>query len=593
MTTPKITEATIRQYATDKSFWRGKDYYDSGAVISLARRGEQIEAEVEGSQYEPYRVTVDLDAGGIASAYCTCPYDWGGYCKHIVAVLLTYCHESAEIEERPTLEALLADLNREQLQTVLLNLVKHHPKLMDAIESQVQIVSAATMPEDEAAPRHRRTSINPEAFRRQVHYTLHSVDYMSSSEAYWREGEIIDSLRQMLDQVRDFVEAGDGHTAMIILEAITDEYTKDWMYLDGSSGETGGFFYDLAELWAEAILSAELTRDERREWFEKITRWRKEQSDYGIEDFAMVAAAVEQGWDYPPLQRAMRGEITEKGAWEDEAPWYADDLATARLNVLERQERYAEYLNLAEAEGQTTRYVTMLARLGRIAEVVEYGLRYLATANEALALAKSLREREEFDAALRIAEHGLSLHPPRVQLATWLRDVALSMERSELALNAAIVAFREYPSLTDYQTIASLSSEKWHELREQLLAYLRQTTTYHTHAQVEIFLHENLIDDAIAVVSQNLYDYNALEMVVDAATESHPDWVIDACRKQAEPIMDQGKSKHYNHALRWLKKARAAYLAAGRAAEWREYIEGLISKHYRKYTLRPGLEELR
>ena len=105
-------------------------------------------------------------------------------------------------------------------------------------------------------------------------------------------------------------------------------------------------------------------------------------------------AATEQGWNYPPLMRILQGEITDKGAWEDEAPSYADALAIARLNVLERQGRFQEYLYLAEAEGQTERYVTMLVRLGRVQEAVDYGLQYLGTTEEALALAKALRERE-------------------------------------------------------------------------------------------------------------------------------------------------------------------------------------------------------
>jgi uncharacterized Zn finger protein len=57
--------------------------------------------------------------------------------------------------------------------------------------------------------------------------------------------------------------------------------------------------------------------------------------------------------------------------------------------------------------------------------------------------------------------------------------------------------------------------------------------------------------------------------------------------------MDSGKSDRYHHAARWLEKARRAYLAANRADEWRAYLETLISKHARKYALRPKLEALR
>ena len=90
---PQITEQLIRRFASGESFQRGREYFRSGAVTSLTRRGERLLAEVEGSSYEPYRVDVAFDAGGIASAQCTCPYDWGGACKHIVATLLAYVNQ--------------------------------------------------------------------------------------------------------------------------------------------------------------------------------------------------------------------------------------------------------------------------------------------------------------------------------------------------------------------------------------------------------------------------------------------------------------------------------------------------------------------
>ncbi len=105
----ELTETTVRQYATPESFRRGRDYYEQGAVLSLARRGDQLLAEVEGSQYEPYRVRITFDEGGITGAFCSCPYDWGGWCKHVVAVLLACRREPDLIEERPTLDELLVD----------------------------------------------------------------------------------------------------------------------------------------------------------------------------------------------------------------------------------------------------------------------------------------------------------------------------------------------------------------------------------------------------------------------------------------------------------------------------------------------------
>ena len=591
---PHLTEFLVRQYTIPQSFERGMDYYERGAVLSVIRRGQQLLAEVEGSQYVPYRVRVTFDADGIREVTCSCPYDWGGWCKHIVAVLLTCIHNPETIEERPPIEALLADLDRDQLQALVLRLVEQQPDLVDTVEAHVQSLQAqAEDTTPEPTPQHRRTPLDPASFRRQVRSILHSLDHMRPSEAYWHVGEIVGKVRRVLDQAWEFIRAGDGRNALVILEAITEEYVQGWVMLDDSDGYLGDFFTELGRAWTEALLTADLTREERQRWADRLTLWQAEISDYGVDGaFDAAQAAALQGWDYPPLQRVLQGEITEHGAWDEEAPWFADELTAARLNVLERQGRYQEYLYLARAEGQIQRYLTMLAKLGRVEEAVAEGLAYVATTDEALALAKALREQGAVQEALRIAEHGLTLEGHKGTLARWLRDAATSAGQTERALYAAIVAVRESPSLVDYQAVRDLAGENWAEVRAELLNYLRQQPFAFPEGQVEIFLHEGLIDEAIAV-AERWGGYRLLEQVVDAAIDHRPDWVIRVCRQQAEPIIDQGRSQHYHHAVRWLEKARAAYRVAGREAEWQEYLEELIRRHWRKYKLVPMLEALR
>ena len=53
MRIPSLSEAAIRRYTTSQSFDRGDSYYWDGAVISLVQRGNVVQAEGEGSQYEP------------------------------------------------------------------------------------------------------------------------------------------------------------------------------------------------------------------------------------------------------------------------------------------------------------------------------------------------------------------------------------------------------------------------------------------------------------------------------------------------------------------------------------------------------------
>ncbi len=147
---PGLSESSIRAHASPDSFSRGRGYYDRDAVVDLTQRGNTIQGEVEGSQYTPYRIQITFDQGGITTATCTCPYDWGGWCKHIVAVLLACVYEGDEIETKPTLDALLANLDRAQLQALLLGLAARDPNLADSIERQVALLQLAN-----AAPQSR------------------------------------------------------------------------------------------------------------------------------------------------------------------------------------------------------------------------------------------------------------------------------------------------------------------------------------------------------------------------------------------------------------------------------------------------------
>jgi uncharacterized Zn finger protein len=413
------------------------------------------------------------------------------------------------------------------------------------------------------------------------------------SEAYWHVGSVVDQVRQVLGQVWDFIEAGDGRNALLLLEAITDEYVENWTYLDDSDGLASAFFSDLGEAWTEAgLVAGDLTAEERDRWAQTLTRWQARIGAYGIDDvFDAAQAAVLQGWDHPSLQAAMQGEITEGGAWDVEAPWYAHELALARLQVLERQGRYQAYLNLARAEGQMGLHVLMLAHLGRIQEAVDEGLRVLNQPAQFLALAKVLREREKLDAALRVGARGLTAEGRKGHLAPWLCDLADGMGKKDLALEAATIAFRELPSLAAYQRVQELAGARWPEMREDLLAHLRRTADiYDSQGQVDVFLHEGLLDDAITAVEKGA-SYDLLERVMHAVMDDRPRWVINAARHQAERIIEPGQSKYYHHAVEWLRRARRAYQVAGREADWRAYLSDIRDRHSRKYKLMGMLEE--
>jgi len=87
-TLDNLTEADIRKVIDTKSLKRARSYVDG--VRAAVRNGRTLRAEVGKNRY--YNVEIDVLDSGIA-AICSCPYTWGGYCKHVGALLLKWIEQ--------------------------------------------------------------------------------------------------------------------------------------------------------------------------------------------------------------------------------------------------------------------------------------------------------------------------------------------------------------------------------------------------------------------------------------------------------------------------------------------------------------------
>lgn len=85
----RITKEIIKDLAGDEIYFRGRGYFLDGMVEECFLKDGILFGKVHGSKLTPYNLKVYFDKNNIHPE-CDCPYDWGEFCKHSVALLLNW-----------------------------------------------------------------------------------------------------------------------------------------------------------------------------------------------------------------------------------------------------------------------------------------------------------------------------------------------------------------------------------------------------------------------------------------------------------------------------------------------------------------------
>src|ERR1043165_7218076 len=311
MASIKLSEATIRAGASEKVFARGQELLRRGAVSRTTICGSTLSGECEGNESPFYKARVELDEGGVRSASCTCPFDFGGYCKHLVALLLAYAREPERFTVRRDPAELLPGRSREQLLALLTRLLRELPDLGDRVKAALAAPSVAGQRQAPAAK--RRKEVDAEVYRRRVRSVMHGLDHMRDSEAYWHVGGLVEGLRDVERSAREFLDAGDAESALRILLTLLEESSDGFDYIDDSNGELGDYLDSLGVTLAEVILSLALDEEQREDLASALDELHDRLSDYGVEGLSVAMLAAQHGWGEPPREAtARRAEADEE-----------------------------------------------------------------------------------------------------------------------------------------------------------------------------------------------------------------------------------------------------------------------------------------
>ena len=575
--TMKISESALKSLSSPESFTRGYALYQSGAVFDSFRQGDILTGKCEGSSAPFYHLRVQLDEGGIREASCNCPYDWGGYCKHIVALMLTYIHKPDAFIEQKNIKELLGQLDKDSLIHLITKMVDKNPDLYSWLQTAIPATSDKSQPIQSRSQ--RKTAVLKTEYKRQIQSILHSLRGYRMSEAYWMMGGMVDQLNRVRDTAYGFLEVDDTQGALVILTTLLTEVSGSFEMFDDSDGELGFFFSELAMPLVEAILSADLSKTERSSLFHELEPVVEELSAYGIDDLDVILTALNLGWS---------DEVLDE---QDEYEYDAIILIKAKLNILERQNRVEEYLKLCLKTGEYQRYILKQIEAGEIEKAKEVAWKAITQASDALTVARALRDAGHLPDALRLAEKGLDLDGSKHDLGAWLGPIEENQGQIDKAIQAYQGAFTSLPTLELYSTLKKLSGANWESLRPAIMQTLQNSPR--TDVLVDVFLSEEEWDQAIGIVDKSgEWNYSLIEKVADTVFPFRPDWVIQASKKQAEGLIARTQSKYYGTAARWLAKMKQVYFSSGRKAEWFSYLDELKKTYSRRPALQAELRKL-
>ncbi|PSR16423.1 hypothetical protein C8255_17860 [filamentous cyanobacterium CCP3] len=567
---PPLKESQVKALATEQSFERGQRYYRSGAIFNPMRQGLTLWADCEGSM--TYQPRVTLNAQGVEDSSCTCPYDWGGLCKHQVALLLTYVHDRDRIRAIQPIKTLLAKRSREDLLGMIEHMVRRYPDLLDVVEAPVA-------PTAGQAP-------NLDKYRRSVERVFQGSEMRAMAAAL----EALADHGQQFAKRQDWVNAGDIY--QLLLETANDCYNYTVLEVD-YDGQVGCVIQDIAEGLSDSLGQAkELDAGRHRLWIETCLNAVFKDIELGGMDYAypawdaLVTYSTDEDWDW--VEKQVRQAIDRTGQ-RTFSRWGREALVKLLTDR-------------AEQGSGTTSSDELLLELGSPQQRAFYHLNQ-GNYEDALAIARShfkelpglviqfadaLVQAQATDLALEFMQE--CNEKKHYSYQEWLTNFYKTHGPPEQFVAAQVELLKARFSLRGYQELQAQAEPlgQWKMLRQQLITDLNEKN--HLNALLDIALLEQDWDLALNYLKQLRFNKWAhQERVAQAVETDRPQEAIALYQELVEAAIAQRGRDNYRQAARHLKAIQRLSKKIKREADFSQFIQQLRD---RNKTLRALKEEL-
>lgn len=627
----------IKLQTDDRSFSRGRGYRNGGRIFHPVRRGNTIYARCHGSTGGPYRIEATLapadqpTAMNPVAAACDCPR--GGFCKHIVAMLLTWIERPDSFVVQPTVAELLAGKSREELASMVEQIITAVPELdimLDLPDPATAPLSDA--PVDERTIRKQIATALPEEGEDWDSRYENAPYYDEYGEGAYGFGGIDTAIMTRLTALGEsYARANQWRNALSVYATIAEEvaprleeiqeFLGESFYEYDGEDELGPVLTQCDDALA-AILDAQanlpeaerLTAEERTRLIEAIFAiWEADIEAGGLElseagpiaigRFASTEERHAVGewlrrWLTPQTQQSSSTQ-----AWNTRSViWFLGLLGPD--GGLSDDQILEEYRN-AELWSDAA---DLLLRTGRTDEAISLAARHLTQGTALTQFASALvasGDSTRTKQAIALIDDCLwereGKNPRDDQiLSAWLEHHLTTLGRPDEALKLAHRRFQQLPSRTTFDAVREIATlpertgEPWAELRPSMLTALSQRNDWP--ALVAIHLDAGEMPEALAAfkhlkaAGSYAYDWSHLaEHVAAAVSPTLPDEAILIYRALADQKIQGRNRDSYQIAAHFLAEARSLLLAGGRQDDWLASITRLRQQHK---TLRALQDEL-
>ncbi len=306
MAAPKLDMHKIRGYFAPHIYERGRAYQKSGDVLNLTLRGNLLSASVQGSDVQPYHVTLELAEDDWASAVCSCPYgeNFGDYCKHIAAVVLEFHHRPDHVVSETSITDLLAPLDTETLRGALGFLLRSAPEVVDGLELYLQKerlqaqtkAAEATTSEDDTPP--AEATLDTRLFEKMMRSAVRGTSW--DWDGFSEYGEVY----TVVEEIDPFLARGAYRDALALTEALVNSLIDAINSLENAYEGIGfsdeSLFLDLDTRLTEAIFGVQfsgvLTETASKRLLYEVLAWNDQiGNEYTTPDFNLAAHALLRG----------------------------------------------------------------------------------------------------------------------------------------------------------------------------------------------------------------------------------------------------------------------------------------------------------